>query len=417
MHFAPAAAAPGDHVRAGDLTATPEVDLGMEYRTNTYRAPTDPTPGANLRVAPRLDLDVDTTDNAFRLAGQWEVRKFLFVAADDPDLRAEQIQALDRFNDFNVRGELDLLSSRPVGLVLNESAALRNNQTDRGVLGKPFVTQVRNVLGGGVRVSPGDALHIVPGGQWSYDDYRIPDVDATRTRFNSRNAYGPTLNVKWDFFPRTSLVLDGSTTFNRWVDNEVPVVDLTSGETTSLDLPDSTFVKVRTGIRGRLTERVLLDLYAGYGQALYQASLTGAVSEAAASLRGLEGLLAAVQARYKLIRESDQSAEVGVGYKRDFEDSFFTNYVSYDYAFANAAFDVAGFRPRMQYGMRFERYSGAVVRNDVLSRLDAELGYQFRDWGRVSGGMFWQQRAVAQAAYQSAEYDDFTFRVATTWSY
>lgn len=414
---AAAQAGPGDHIRTGDTTIIPDIDLGVEYRTNTYRAPSDPTAGTNLRIAPGLELGVENPDNAFALSGEWQVRKYLFLAVEDPDIRADAIRAVDRFNDFNVGADLEVLKQESVGLKLTERVTLRNNATDRGVLGNPFVTQVRNALGGGLRISPGQALHITPGVEWAYDDFRVADSEPFRTRFNSRNTYGPTLAARWDFFPRTGFVLYGSGSWHAWSESEVAVVDPSTGVGGSLAIPDSTHIKVLTGLEGRFTERIFVDLLFGYGNALYQASATGVIDEAVADLKGAEGLIGSIQTRYKLIREDEASAEVAVGFKRDFEDSFFTNYVSYNNVYGSAGFSVGGFRPRIKHTIRFEDYSGAVVRNDVLNRFESEIAYGFNDWGEVSGGFFWQQRGIVQTNLKNAEYDDFTFRLNSTWTY
>lgn len=412
-----AMAGPGDHIRTGDTTIVPDIDLGMEYRTNTYRAPSDPVAGANLRIAPGLEVDVDSDNNAFTLGGEWEIRKYVFLATESPEFRQELIRAIDRFNDFNIGAELDLLKKESVGLRIRDQVALRNNSTDRGVLGNPFVTQVRNALGGGLRISPGEALDIVPGAEWAYDDYRIADSNPFRSRFNSRNTYGPRLDVRWDFFPRTGFVLEGSGMFHTWNEPTVAVQDPVSGVAGVIAVPDSVHVKVLTGLAGRFTERVFIDLLVGYGNALYEPSVGGVIDEAAADLKGVQGLIGSVQTRYKLMRENEASAEVSVGFKRDFDDAFFTNYVAYNHVFGSAAFAVGGFRPRIKHSIRFEDYSGAVVRDDVLNRFDSEIAYAFRDWGEVSGGMSWQQRGIVQTALKSAEYDEFTFGLKSTWTY
>lgn len=413
---APAAlAAPGDHIRTGDTTITPAVDVGFEYRNNVYRAAEDPLAGGNLRVAPQLSLGVDSTQNAFEIDGEWELRKFLFVSEEDPDLRALRIAGADRFNDFNVGAALSVLRNEAVGLELSDRVTLRNNQTDRGVLGSPFFTQVRNELQGGLRLSPGEALDIIPGGQWSYDDYRIADESAFRTRFNSRHVYGPRLDVSWDFFPRTSMVLEAEGQWNRWGDNSVPVVDSFSGDPGEVTVPDSVHVRVLAGLQGRFTERIFVDLIGGYGTALYDS--VGGVAAENEDLTGVDGLIGSAGVRYRLVRDGSQSLEAGLGFTRDFSDAFFTNYALYNQVHAQLGADIAGLLPKAKYSIRFEEYQGAVVRNDVLNRFDGELGYPFKAWGKLTAGVAWQQRAVEQAVFEGAEYDEVIFSLLGTFQY
>lgn len=412
----PAWAGAGDHIRAGSATLAPELDLGFAYDTNVYRAAADPVAGGHLAISPKVDLGVDTEQNEFALGGQWDLRKYLFLDTDSP-VRSDLIRAVDRFNDFEVSAALDLLKQESVGLVLKEQVALRNNETDRGVVANPFMTQVRNRLEGGVRVSPGQALDIVPGGAWAYDDFRVADAEAFRTRFNSRHTYGPTLDTRWDFFPRTALVLRGEGMWHWWQQNDVPYIDPFTGATGVLAVPDSVHVKVQGGLEGRFTERIYVDLVGGYGTTSYDPSSVGSVPSDAANVRGTDGIIGTVQVRYKVVREGERSLEMGLGYQRDFLDSFFTNYVVYDQFQVQAGANIGGIRPRVTYGLRLEGYSGAIVRDDVLNRLEGELGYQFRDWGKIAASTTWQQRAIVQTAYQTAEYDAVTIALTSTWTY
>lgn len=408
-------AAPGDHIRAGDTTIIPDVDLGVEYATNVYRSEVDATPGANLRVSPGLTVGVDSPNNSFDLSGEWRIRQFLFVGSDDGPERADRLNALSRYNDFNLGAKLDALKNESVGLVLSNSSSLRNNQADNELSDAPFSTQVKNTLGGGVRLSPGPALGVIPGGTWGYDDYRLSEVVGSRQRFNSRSSYGPTLDVHWNFFPRTSLVLNSSYTFNRWSENEA-----TSGEgdVSAVAVPDSTQLRVQTGIQGRFTQRIFVDLLVGYGMGLYDvASVDGSIADttgADQNFSGLQGLLVSTQLRYKLAPTS----AMAVGYTRDVEDSFFTNFVVYNQVYAELSAEVAGgLRPSIRYGIRFEEYAGAVNRSDVFNRFDATVSYDMQEWATLSMGGGWQQRGIAQAEFQAAEYSDVRLNFLSTFRY
>lgn len=412
----PAWAGPGDHIRAGSATLMPQLDLGLAYDNNVYRAATDPITGGHLAVSPSLRLLVDTEQNTFELAGNWDIRKYLFLGTDVPE-KPEMIRAVDRYNDFDVGAKFDLLRQESVGIVIEEQVTLRNNETDRGVLANPFLTQVRNRLGGGVRVSPGDALDVIPGAAWAYDDFRIADERAFRTRFNSRHTYGPTLDTTWSFFPRTALVLRGDAMWHWWQQNTVPVFDPLTGAAGALAVPDSLHVKAQTGIEGRFTEHLFVDLVGGYGTATYEPSETGGIPADAANVRGADGILATAQLRYRVARGPENAFDVSVGYQRDFLDAFFSNYVVYNQMQAQANANLRGVRPHLSYGIRFEEYSGAVMRHDILNRFEGSLGYEFQEWGMIAASTAWQQRAIREDAYQSAEYDALTVALTSTWTY
>ena len=78
-----ALAAPGDHIRAGDVELVPDIDLGGEFRTNVYRSEVDAVPAANFRIAPGLLVAAEGDDHDFRLGGEWVLRKYFFVGDND----------------------------------------------------------------------------------------------------------------------------------------------------------------------------------------------------------------------------------------------------------------------------------------------------------------------------------------------
>ena len=431
-----AQAAPGDHIRAGDATIAPDIDLGFQYRTNSYRSDDDPVGGGNLRISPGLNVSLDTPMNELVVAGEWQIYKYLFVAPT----AAEQASGidlpttnLDRFNDFNVIADLDALKQDVVGILLHEQASLRNNQADNIGSDTPFTTQIRNEMGGALRVSPGPALGIALGADWAHDDFKMSAVGDTRDLFNRRNAYGPTLNVKWDFFPRTAMVIKGDYLLYRWSENTIFGADAstfvgssttatgTTGANDTLDvlLPNSNHLKLQTGIQGRFTKKAFLDLLVGYGTAIYDEATVDAgvlaahANAAEVDLTGLNGLLATVQVRYKIAEET----EFSMGYKKDFADSFFTNYVAYDQVYAQLSASVADVHPMVRYSLRLENYGGDVTRTDLLNRFEIGASYDLQDWASLSSAVNWQQRGVAQAEYASVEYDDVTVNFMGTFTY
>ena len=400
---APSLAAPGDHIRAGDAVVVPEVDVGMEYRTNVFRTEADGTPGANLRLSPGVDIDVDNPMNQFKLGGEWELRKFIFVGDDGSGKSASERNAsLDQSNQCGVNAILDALKHETVGLQLRNVSSVRNNLTDAAIAASPFNTRIRNNLGGGLRISPGQALAITPGAVWVYDDFRTAGGDGRR--YNQRSTYGPNLESRWDFFPRTALVLNGSYLINDWSENSI-----TQGVDPSLnggliETPNSSHLKFETGLSGRFSTKLFLDLLLGYGAAVYEGS------DKSLNVSGLQGTRASVQLRYVM----SDSAQASVGYKKDFTDSFFTNYIAYNNVYAMLQGNLSGFRPSMKYSYRSEAYNGLDQRQDILMRFDLNMAYDMRTWASLNGGFGWQQRA---SSVDTVEYDDLQVRVFGTFKY
>jgi len=404
-----ASAAPGDHIRAGDAELVPSIQVGGEYRTNLYRTETDPIGGANLRVAPGANLTVGSDDHSFRAGGQWEIRKFLFAqegTGAEADLTpAQRAARFDRFSDFGLTAGADLFRREVVGFQLAESIDFRNNSTDAQFAEAPFTSQFRNQLSGGVPVRPGPALAITPGAVWTYDQYLAPRQEAFDTRvLNNRQSYGPTLSAKWAFLPRTSLYANTSYMFNRWTEGEVgeAVAD------TVFNTPDNQMIRFMAGLDGRFTERIFLNIGAGYGVGLY---------ETGANATGLDGLLLAAQGRYQIIQgEGDRGgAAWSLGYTKEFRDNFFANYVSINRIYTGLSGAVGDFRPTLQYELRIEGYEGtAQARDDLVNRVTADVGYALSDWATLTPGAYWQQRA---SSVDNVEYDDWNIHLFGTFTY
>ncbi len=401
---AAANAAPGDHIRAGDAVFVPDIDIGVEYRSNVLRSDDNPAPGANLRVSPGVALEVDNPMNEFHLGGEWELRKFVFAGDDGSGRTAsERIARLDQYNEFSLDAGLDALKQEVVGIQLANTAAARDNLTDSSLTNASYNTRIRNSLSGGIRISPGPALAIVPGGVWSYDDYRA--VGSANRRYNQRNAYGPNLNTKWDFFPRTSFLLNASYMINDWAENQITadVDDSLNGGV--IETRNSRHFKFETGLTGRFSTKIFLDVVAGYGFAVYDGA------DPAENLKGLNGLRTALQVRYAMT----EGAQFSLGYRRDFTDSYFTDYIAYNNVFAQLQANIADFRPSAKFSARTEGYVGSLEsRDDVMLRFDLNTAYDIQEWAAISSGFAWQQRASSD---QEVEYDDFQFRLFGTFTY
>ncbi|MFT4627793.1 MAG: hypothetical protein ACI8PZ_006480 [Myxococcota bacterium] len=413
-----AVAAPGDHIRPSDSTVvTPSLGVGFDYRTNVYRSESAPSSAGSLTITPGLDIGVKSDQVRWRLFGNWVGRKFLFVQANEAIPPAEpgtRVANLDRFNQFAVGTSLDVFSEEPVGIVLDDRATLQNNNADADLAKAPFTTQIRNRLQGGLRVSPGPALDLVLGGHHAFDEFRTPGPEGQQS-FNTRNTFGPDLNVEWRFFPRTALVFNLEYSAVRWRDS---VVLADSGDSIGtfqgeVALPNSSQVKARTGIEGQFTEKVYFDFLVGYGIATYDEAsaetvkIDGAIGE---DVRGLDGLLIATEARYQFV----EKANLKLGYRKDFLDSFFTNYVAYHYAYAGVGVPVGPVDTSLTYGARFEAYRGDAQRDDIFNRVALDLAINTTDYMSVDLGTWWQQRASSDIA---VEYDDWNVHVGATFTY
>lgn len=416
-----AAAAPGDHVRVGDVEFVPDVDLGVEYRTNVYRHETTTIPAGDFRIAPGLLMALQGDDHQFEFSGEWILRKYFFVSDDElasPLPSSERIGNLDRFDEFSLAAGADTFRRNVVGFRISEEMALVNFRADAEFADVPYSSQLRNVIGAGIRINPGPALEIVPGGQWTYDSFRIPGVDGSERALNSRNQFGPVLNAKWAFLPRTSLVGSASWMVNQWEINtlESGVNEAYGAE---IALPNSNHIKTMVGVDGRFTEKLFAQLMVGYGVALYnEDSVVGLELPPAASAdaTGADGFLLKSQLRYTISpsEENRTGSSAAVGYVRDFKPSFFTNYIQMNQLFLDYLGRFGDFQPGFRYEVRFEDYHGEIERHDIVNRLGADVQYNATDWAAFTAGGWWQQRASTD---DLVEYDDFNLHALATFVY
>lgn len=428
-----AVARPGDHIRAGDVVLTPSVDVGANVHSNIYLADgSDNSPAIAapaVLVQPRLKLVLSRKDFEFDWEVGYHLKKFIDTQPDD----AFRVTNLDRYNEVDSTLDLVALQRSFIGLKLgdvfsvsNYPAELATSQNNANVI----VTS--NDLKGGFTVRPGSALDIDLLGQFGVDNYNIPGAlqeDSTDFTFNNRASYGPMLNANWRFLPKTTIISDNSVVWYKWKDNLIPALG-PEVEAASygnyIGKPDGMAWRSQWGVKGQFTQKLSAQAEVGFGQAYYDeatvieqaGSLSGNSAELDTSLGGetfsrdltafSEGFLVNAQLAYAPIRNHT----VTLGYRKDFQDAVFTNYVVYNYGFLRynglyaSRLGVGG-----EFGLRLDSYHGEVYRNDLNLTARLDLGFKFTEYlnARLSGG--WAQRSCGDAncagTFYASQYDDF----------
>ena len=414
-----AAAAPGDHIRAGSLEIVPDVDVGAEFRSNVYRQE-DGGPGAgNLFLSPGIRAGADGNDHEFLAGFDWKLRKFLFVGqGEDGSTVDDAARRLDRFNEYAGTASAKLFKRSAIGFGLNETVAFQNWTADAPFADLPYSSHFRNALRAGLRLDPASALHFDVGGLWTLDTYFVPAVGERDEPVNRRNTYGPRLEGRWAFLPRTSFVVRSSYVFNQWENNRL-VSDPDAPES-DVGIPNSQQVKVLGGMDGQFTQKLFLRVLLGYGSGDYDAdTVEGTVAgrdELSSSVSGSRRFLVTTQFRYDIRPTTKERAgtRVAVGYVRDFNDSFFTNYVALDQWYASFDGRIGPLLPTVRYELRQERYVGALTRDDVVHRVSADVAYKIQNYATVSVGGWFHRRGSTEA---TVEYDDLNVHVFGTFRY
>ncbi len=426
-----ASAKAGDHIRAGDAEIVPAIELYTVYRTNLYLsegestdaegnttgAPTES--GTSFRVHPSLDITAKGNDAIFRFSTDYNAATYFEKAHRN----------LNRYKDVEVGAHLNAFHQSPVGLKLRERFHITGRETEATYATTAYINHLMNDSGARISVHPGSALEVDVGGNFTYDKYDVsPNTSAEGSPgLNNRLGYGPGVDLKWNFFPKTAIVASYSMAWFDWDQNLLNAEgDGISREDVGnrLGVPDGNLWRATMGLRGRLTEKVILGLIAGYGQMNYDESSVisqGGGTEIrpdqgfAQDLKSFkDGLLVVFELSYKPI----ENQTITLGYRKSFQDVYFTNYL----AFHNAFLRYEGmfsdrFWANTQLGYRYETYTGEVFRKDHVLSADLDLVFRATAFLDVGAGVGWRQRGSADGSHPEIEYDDVAVRGGITLTY
>jgi hypothetical protein len=315
---------------------------------------------------------------------------------------------------------------------------LINRSTDRQFRSNSLITQFRNDLGGALAIRPGPELEIDAGFDWTYQDYRIPGL-YSQVGFDSKFGYTPQLDIAWKFFPNTEFVVQATYEMNRWADNTVETARQDVGTSPTAEvgpygrfiaLPNSDLFKGSAGIRGRITRIFLLDVLVGYGlgrfdtQSVIDDAPADAGAEADPTAAGFGQNVSATDAILVLVRpsldlgfteERKLGQRITVLYQKDFQSSFFTNYVHSHYVFGSLESRWGRwFKSSVGGGVRFENYKGELTRDDVYTVVDGAIDILPTSYLDIRLGVNWAHRDSTEKA---VEFDNVLGRVLVSFVY
>ncbi|NOY24601.1 MAG: hypothetical protein GXP62_01895, partial [Oligoflexia bacterium] len=259
---------PGIH--AGNTVIVPSLTLLGTYRTNVYlqEGPAGGglpvIPGFAISANPGVEVTFDSTQARFKLNADYLARKYL----------SKEISNLDRFKDFRIGAKLDLLPSKVVGVRLNNQFMLMGRETEAYYAEDAYLTETRNTALGQLMIRPGSSLELGLGGTVDLTDYDAPEsTNYLRTpNLNNRISYGPRIDGKWKFLPKTAVVAGYESSWVYWDNNFLDTRGTGPGREDVgdyLGMPDSKTWRGFLGLRGRFTSKTVLNLTLGYGQAIY----------------------------------------------------------------------------------------------------------------------------------------------------
>jgi len=423
-------AGPGDHIRAGNAEIVPSLELRTVRRSNVYLTEgtstdadgatvgTEEQSGTALRIHPSLTIGIDGDDTTLDFSVDYNAVKYL-----------EEVHTnLDRYKDVELGLGFRTLNNAPVGLKLNERFNISGREMEAEYATDAYINHIMNHTSGRISLRPGSSLEVDVGAHYAYDKY---DVSAGSGRegspgLNSRVGYGPVADLKWRFFPKTAIVGSFSQTSFTWENNLVDTRGDGLTETDfgdSLGIPNGSEWRTTLGLRGRFTEKLVLGLIGGYGQMDYdESSVTGQAVEGSASEQGYdrdlkgfpEGVIAIVELGY----HPAERQSVTMGYRKAFQDVYFTNFVDFHNVFLRYEgmfADRVG--AKVNLGYRFEQYLGEVSRDDHLVNIKTDLAYRATKFLDVTAGVGWKQRGSADGDHPDIEYDDTVISLGLTATY
>ncbi len=442
--LAPAAvAAPGDHVRVGDGgVLTPSVMTGFEYHSNIYLADgrDQPVFGAlSWVLRPELELAFDGEKVKLDFGAGWGLKKFFDFQPND-DIHPDNA---DQFTNFNATFGLMALPKSAVGFRLDDRFEVQNQPGELPTTtGSSLMVHISNDTNGGVTLRPGSALEFDVLGNIGLDRYTLPEdlVEGVgEANINNRTNYGPVVNARWKFLPKTSLTGTASVNWTRWDNNLIIAVGPESdgvnyGE--YLGKPNAVAWRTSWGVRGQFTPKLAAGVEVGYGQMYYDeetvladaGSLPGSSQEIdlvgeenfARDLTSFsEGFLVNAQMAYAPLRNH----KVTFGYRKDFQDAFFTNYVAYNYLFLRyegLVITRLGLTGEVTY--RIDAFHGEIARDDQNVGVKLGGAWNFNDALSAGVSAGWNERACLDpacenGAFYPTQYDDFWGQLGVTFTY
>lgn len=435
-----ASAAPGDHIRAGDAVITPSVMTGFEYHSNIFLA--DGTEqgvfgGAAWVLKPEVAITLEGKKVQLDFGVGWGIKKFL-----DFDDQVPNLYVADRFSDLSATLGVAALTNQTIGARLDDKFEVQNIAAEL-----PTATTSANIVhlsndaNGGLVLHPGSALTIDVLGNFGVDRYTVPEdlAESGQTNINNRMSYGPVLNGSWQFLPKTKLI--GTVSFN-WTDWDHNLVTTIGPEGdgssygAAVGKPNAMAWRTSWGVNGQFTSKLALNAELGYGQIYYDettvledgTSFAGSSSELemvgeetfARDLTSFtEGLLVNTAVVYSPLKNH----KVTFGYRKDFQDAFFTNYVAYNYLYLRYQglfLSRVGISGEVTY--RIDAFHGEISRDDQNLSVKLGAAYRFNDALSASLAGGWNERACLDPEcengdFYASQYDDFWASLGATFTY
>jgi hypothetical protein len=365
----------GIGLRAGNLEFHPSLAAELGYDSNYFQRSGEG--GVNespvydawrLRVTPSLTLSTlqqrtrDSQAVGAPPAVAFSLGAFL---AYSQLFGSDEVSSASNW-DAGVGGRVDLLPARPVGFDLYADY-LRSGDPSNAVtiasIEPPSFDRGTARGGAGATWRPGGGLF-----EWRLG-YAAAYNYFEDQPFNRLNNLQHNINTRgrWRFLPRTALVYQAGYTFVRYTKDDSPQ-------------PNGDVVEARVGLNGLITSRFAFQANIGWNSSFYE-------GERATAIQNYDGYVMAAQLKYFLIPTATAESaaagisSIGIGYQRDFSNSYLGAFYVRDYGYLKAeAFFAGVFVASLQGGVG--RYSFPLIDANnpgfEQTRLDGQLFAEYR---------------------------------------
>ncbi len=174
------------------------------------------------------------------------------------------------------------------------------------------------------------------------------------------------------------------------------------------------------GIRGRFTDRLVLELLLGYGQMIYdEGSVEGSGDFSEGDIGAdLTDFPDGFTTTFGISYAPEETHQFSVGYKKSFEDSYFTNYMTYHFGyFRYQGVFARRWTAQTELSYRYESFVGEITRQDNVIGAKLDGGYALTDFAALGLGAWWNERSSADGEHPEIEYDDFNVHLSATFTY
>ena len=367
----------------------PGLRFTAAYQSNVYRSETDTEGDITLRLSPHLRLRIDSDNANFRLWGVYYLKKYTDAFVDhayDPIGHRD----LDIFLNYDVGFDLTTRPKGKVSFLLSDELGRHSTEFDNtDVPTTPDGTEesarfhqysLMDRLGNrariGVAVRPGSSLEIE--GQFHVDinkysgasKHGISSEAARRFVYGVSYDFYGTVDAKWRFFPKTSLLF--STDFGHLLwspDQQESLGGATDPALTNLNQYDSDHWRVWFGIQGKFSRKIALQGFIGYGNSYFEDNPEGNDGD----LRGGAGILGKLQAHWT----PSKTQRFTLGFLRDYRHTYFSNYYMTTSPYVRYNGQIAGIiLPSAAFNYAYRLIGGDVDRKDHEIRLVAKVDFQ-----------------------------------------